>query len=530
MPIDTLLTDPNYLNANAATKEAIFDKFASNDHRYLDANPATQAAIKEKYGITPNMYAEEVATGRTESVLNPKANERNVGGVMLQSLKKAGLGIGDIVAGAPQDIASIYKYATTPNASLPTKAMPLTNYAAKQGFITPENEPNTPVLKAVDFTTQLGASGGINPMAVTRAAMNKTAVEGAKDIAKQFARPTAAGIVGSGTEQVMESLGASPLQQMIGTGLTMAGTGAATGGVRSTPSDIVNRGLKGVTPKQIKLAELLMQDSYKLGTPLTGAEAIAQVSGNKSLAGTQRFLENAEPSQGTMSQFMAGRPEGVKKGFSVSVEGISPNAPTSATPRNLEAAGKQVVRGAEQGVTASVEPFYAKGINQMENVSAGKVLPVMPGEVVALQKNTAIEDAISHVTKDAYSGVKGLSVNDPKVLDAAKKYLDAQYTKYTDPLAGSLDKTKAANAWGASRELDSYLSSKSPAYAQGSKNFEVAQKTQIEPMKAGPVGQIAEGKVGAETLMTTKPVSLYPEDIKRTPGATAGRNKGVSCS
>ena len=516
MPLETLLTDPNYLNANAATKEAIFEKFSANDHRYLDANAATQAAIKEKFGITPNMYAEEVATGRTESILNPKANERSVGNVMLQSLKKAGLGIGDIVGGAPQDVANIYNYATTPNAPLPTKAMPLTNYAAKQGFITPQNEPNTPVLKAIDFTTQLGASGGINPMALTRAAMNKTASEGAKDIAKQFARTGAAGVVGSATEQGMESLGASPVQQMVGTGLIMAGTGALTGGVRSTPSDIVNRGLKGVTSEQLKLAELLQQESYKLGAPITGAEAIAQVSGNKSLAGTQRFLENASPSQGTMNQFMAGRPEGVKKGFNVTVEGISPEIPTSATPRNLETAGKQVIRGAEQGVTSSVEPFYQEGINQMKNVSAGKVLPVMPSEVVALQKNPAIEDAINHVTKDPYSGVKGFSSNDPKVLDAAKKYLDAQYTKYTDPLAGSLDKTKASNAWGASRELDSYLSAKSPAYAQGSKNFEVAQKTQIEPMKAGPVGQIAEGKVGAEILMPTKPVSLYPEDIKRT--------------
>lgn len=516
MALDRLLIDPDYLNANAATKEAIFDKFSSNDHRYLDANPATQAAIKEKYGINPNMYAEEVSAGRTESLVNPKANERNVGNVMLQSLKKAGLGIGDIVAGAPQDISSIYKYATTPNAPLPTKAMPLTNYAAKQGFITPQNEPNTPVLKAIDFTTQLGASGGINPMALTRAAMNKTAIEGAKDIAKQFARPTAAGIVGSGTEQVMESLGASPLQQMIGTGLTMAGTGAATGGVRSTPADIVNRGLKGVTPEQMNLAKLLQQESYKLNAPITGSEAIAQVSGNKSLVGTQRFLENAQPSQGTMSQFMAGRPEGVRKGFNVTVEGINPEAPTSATPRNLEAAGKQVIRGAEQGVTKSVEPFYAEGFNQMKNVQAGKVLPVMPVEVSALQKNPAVEDAINHVTKDPYSGVKGFSTNSPEVIDAAKKYLDAQYTKYTDPLAGSLDKTKAANAWGASRELDSFLSAKSPAYAQGSKNFETAQKTQIEPMKAGPVGQIAEGKVGAETLMPTKPVALYPEDIQRT--------------
>jgi hypothetical protein len=128
----------------------------------------------------------------------------------------------------------------------------------------------------------------------------------------------------------------------------------------------------------------------------------------------------------------------------------------------------------------------------------------------------AIDDAISHVTTDAYSGVKGLPANDPRVLNAAKIYLDAQYTKFTDPLAGSLNSTKAGNAFGGSREIDAYLNAKSPAYAQGSKNFEVAQKTQIGPIKAGPVGQIAEGNVGRDLLMPPTPIALYPADIKRT--------------
>jgi hypothetical protein len=75
--------------------------------------------------------------------------------------------------------------------------------------------------------------------------------------------------------------------------------------------------------------------------------------------------------------------------------------PTSATPMNLERAGQQAVRGAEQSVTASVEPFYRQGISQMQNLQAGKVLPVMPSEVAALQRNSAIDDAISRAAGDA---------------------------------------------------------------------------------------------------------------------------------
>jgi hypothetical protein len=178
----------------------------------------------------------------------------------------------------------------------------------------------------------------------------------------------------------------------------------------------------------------------------------------------------------------------------------------------LQQTGKEVIGGAKTNLTKSVDPFYQQGFSQMG------ILP--EADIKALRAKPkvgdAIDDAISHVTTDAYSGVKGLPANDPRVLNAAKIYLDAQYTRFTDPLAGSLNSTKAGNAFGGSREIDAYLNAKSPAYAQGSRNFEVAQQTQMQPMKAGPVGQIAEGNVGRDVLMPPAPISLYPADIKRT--------------
>ena len=47
-----ILQDPNYVNANAATKAAIFDKYAPLDSNYSKANPATQNAIREKFGLS----------------------------------------------------------------------------------------------------------------------------------------------------------------------------------------------------------------------------------------------------------------------------------------------------------------------------------------------------------------------------------------------------------------------------------------------------------------------------------------------
>lgn len=47
----TILKDPNFVNANAATKQAIFDKWAPQDPNFANANTATQDAIRQKFGV-----------------------------------------------------------------------------------------------------------------------------------------------------------------------------------------------------------------------------------------------------------------------------------------------------------------------------------------------------------------------------------------------------------------------------------------------------------------------------------------------
>lgn len=448
-----------------------------------------------------------------ESVLYERP-QVGVGRKLAQSAGKGVAGALDVLVGAIPAVGRMYQYATTPDMPLPPYPAPIQTYLTEKGVFKPEAEFNTPIGRVADVTTQFYTGGGFNPVRTGRTILQKPVFDASKDIAKQVALTGAQGITAGGTSEALKSIGVdNPLAQFAITGGTTMAAGAPFG-IRNTPSDIVNKGLQGVTPEQIRMADMLMKRAADMGAPITGAEAIAQVTGNKSLVGTQRFVENAQASQPTMNQFMAGRPAGQRQAFESSVDVIG-LPPSSTTPMNLERAGQQVVRGAEQGVTQSVTPFYRQGENEMRNLQAGKALPVMPTEVAALQRNPAIADAIDHVTKNAYTGVQGLPPTDPRVLTAAKVYLDAQYSNFLNKTAGSLDKAKAGNAWGASRELDSYLSAKSPAYAQGSRNFEVAQKTQIEPMKAGPVGQIAEGNVGAETLMPQKPVSLYPKDIKR---------------
>ncbi len=49
--LSTILKDPNYINANDATKRAIFDKYSAQDTNFTNANAATQDAIRQRFGV-----------------------------------------------------------------------------------------------------------------------------------------------------------------------------------------------------------------------------------------------------------------------------------------------------------------------------------------------------------------------------------------------------------------------------------------------------------------------------------------------
>ena len=383
---------------------------------------------------------------------------------------------------------------------------PITQLLKRSGVLKPEYEPNTPLLKAADFTTQMATSGGINPATIARNTL------------PQLGRFALQSGVGTGTQQLLESAGVNPIGQAAGTALTMGASGIPFA-LQSTVGNVAKNALKNVTPEQIKLAEMLMQDAQKLGTPLTTAEALSQVTGGNRLSSTQRIVENMPKSAQTMADFMNQRPQANANAFNQVANEISPFI---TKPLTLNKAAADFIQRSEKGLTRGVEPYYQSGIGEMKNLSAGKSLPVLPLEVKQLTTNSAIDDAINHVIKDKYSGVTGLSRNNPETLLSAKKYLDAQYSKFSNKMTESFDKEKAANAFGGSRQLDDFLASKSPSYAKGRDIYANAQTNVIQPRKEGMLGQLAEtggtteGMMGQQRniLMPPAPMATSPQDIK----------------
>lgn len=49
--LSEILKDPNYINANDATKQAIFNKYSALDPNFTNANAATQDAIRQRFGV-----------------------------------------------------------------------------------------------------------------------------------------------------------------------------------------------------------------------------------------------------------------------------------------------------------------------------------------------------------------------------------------------------------------------------------------------------------------------------------------------
>jgi len=102
-----ILQDPNYVNANDATKKAIFDKFSAQDTNYTGANEATQKAIRVKFGVETPAAASAAAPGE-----GMPAARTNFGGFMRHLAGEADVALG-LPGKAVQGLAGLVEYGAT---------------------------------------------------------------------------------------------------------------------------------------------------------------------------------------------------------------------------------------------------------------------------------------------------------------------------------------------------------------------------------------------------------------------------------
>jgi len=89
--LSSILSDPNYVNANEATKAAIFDKFSALDKNFTGANPETQQAIRVKFGIAKPSAPEVSMRDRIMGVIEtPLALGATLAGGIIEPLVAVG--------------------------------------------------------------------------------------------------------------------------------------------------------------------------------------------------------------------------------------------------------------------------------------------------------------------------------------------------------------------------------------------------------------------------------------------------------
>jgi hypothetical protein len=205
--LSSILNDPNYVNANAETKAAIFDKFSAQDKNFTGANSETQQAIRVKFGLVPpaapEMSMRERIMGAIET---PLALGATLGGAAIAPLVGV---VGTLASG---------KYGTQEGIRAGEEAMKAVQYqprtqmarealGAVGEFLQPVTSALPPTLGSVGTTLNaLAPAAMMQANAMARPAINQATAPVRNALANVMAREQQPAMAGMGAANTAEDL------------------------------------------------------------------------------------------------------------------------------------------------------------------------------------------------------------------------------------------------------------------------------------------------------------------------------------
>lgn len=329
----------------------------------------------------------------------------------------------------------------------------------------------------------------------------QTVVGGPGSIPQKAVMGASGGAAGEAARLVTDNPIAVGVMQMLG-----AGAASMPWLLRSVPAENINAAIKDITPAQLTSAQRLMDDAARRGVPLTGAEAIAQITGKNSLQDIQRVVEASKQGGPQLQPMMNARPGGVRAAFEQQADQVAPMPGTpSATPARMATAGEEAIKGARQAGNAAAEPLYDQARTQR----------ISSQDWNAVTQNPASLQALKAVKQDPIWGVTTAKEGDIAWMDAAKRWIDDKLQK-ASPSESRIWKQ-------ANDEIKMFADAASPQYKQARATVAANRQQVVDPMKASPVGDIAltKGlpaeqamKAQGEVLMPTAPRALDPATIR----------------
>jgi hypothetical protein len=205
--LSSILNDPNYVNANAETKAAIFDKFSAQDKNFTGANPETQQAIRIKFGVVPAPAPEVSMRDRIMGVIEtPLALGATLAGGAIAPI----VGIAGTLASG--------KYGTQEGIRAGQEAMKAVQYqprtqtarealSAVGEFLQPVTSALPPTLGAAGTTLNaLAPAAMMQAGAVARPAITQATAPVRNALANVMTREQQPGMVGMGAASTAEDL------------------------------------------------------------------------------------------------------------------------------------------------------------------------------------------------------------------------------------------------------------------------------------------------------------------------------------
>lgn len=277
------------------------------------------------------------------------------------------------------------------------------------------------------------------------------------------------------------------------------------------------------SPAQYQAAETLMREAQARGITLTPAEAIQHVTqGATRLGDIQRIVESSD-TQSRLASALAGRPAQMNAATNTALDTI---APRSATPSNLgpqmQEAGQGALDRVRQNINRLAEPYY----------NAASTVRIPPNEFAQMAALPGFEEALQTVrnTPQLNRYVVHLPDDSVGVLNEVKKQLDNSAMNASRE-AAPVQNTQIASGYSQdARAVNQMGRQVSPEYGQAL-DIEAAGRTRVlDPLAAGPTGQIAgtaDHVTQGRALMGDRP---SPQEVTRSvtnlnaenPAATSG--------
>jgi hypothetical protein len=270
-----------------------------------------------------------------------------------------------------------------------------------------------------------------------------------------------------------------------------AGTALVTGAVGglSTAPAAATRAIAGATrgagDAQINDAINLMREAQARNTPITWPEALQQVTGGATSAGNlQRMVEGTKGGSAVTKPFFAGRPEANATAMDQYLNTINPPVMPSTAGLTAQRAAEGALGNVNQNINLAEAPYY----------QAAAIRNVAPNDLTQITQDPAFQRAAQNVWNDPVRSrdIANMGPTQVPVLIAIRQELARMEGNALRPGAGlDPDRALARNITPARQQLDAIITNAAPEYGQALGIGAGLRETQLDPLRVGPIGDIA---------------------------------------